>query len=330
MEAWCEKANAKGRRHLGGSAPVTLFQSEKPYLLPLPVYVPEVYALHPRVVDLEGMVNLHNNRYSVPEDLIGRQVEVRRLTRRSRSCPVMRWPPLTTGWRTAQGAASILPEHRHKGRAHRKGIFPPPEEKILPGRGNWRRWPRRCGEKCGRAATRALRHLHRMYLDYPGDALKKAATMALAHGLFDTADRAMILRSIAGEFFQLPLPPEPGKDEDPGGHGEKKTGERRWRSMTIWTSCSKTSNSRRSGRSSPGTGARGEERRRLRRVPLTPPARGVPLPAGEIRRVPHPASELPERWTLETFPFNKQPGVKQESSRPSHDWTSSPRPRTSS
>ena len=229
MEAWCEKVNARGRRHLGGSAPVTLFQSEKPYLLPLPVYVPEVYALHPRVVDLEGMVNLHNNRYSVPEDLIGRQVEVRetkeKVTILSGHAVAVCHDRMEDGAR----GRSILPEHRHKGRAHRKGdpLPPLPEEKILLGQGGeLETLAKALREKCGRSAVRALRHLHRMYLDYPGDALKKAATMALAHGLFDTQRiERMVLRSIAGEFFQLPLPPEPGKDEDPGGHGEKKTGE---------------------------------------------------------------------------------------------------------
>jgi len=229
MEAWCEKVNAKGRRHLGGAAPVTLFQSEKPYLLPLPVYVPEVYALHLRVVDLEGMVNLHNNRYSVPEDLIGRQVEVRETKEK---VTIMAGHAMAaTHDRVEDGAGrrSILPEHRHKGRAHRKGdpLPPLPEEKILLGQGGEvEALVKALREKCGRSAVRAIRHLHRMYLDYPGDALKKAATMALAHGLFDTQRiERLVLRSIAGEFFQLPLPPEPEKDTDPGGRGEKKSGE---------------------------------------------------------------------------------------------------------
>jgi hypothetical protein len=65
-----------------------------------------------------------------------------------------------------------------------------------------------------------------MYLDYPADALKKAAAAALSHGLFDTSRiERMVLRTIAGEFFQLPLPPTPGIDENPGGNAEKETGE---------------------------------------------------------------------------------------------------------
>ena len=44
---------------------------------PLPMYVPEVYRLHPRIVDAEGYVNLNRIKYSAPYRLIGRTLEVR-------------------------------------------------------------------------------------------------------------------------------------------------------------------------------------------------------------------------------------------------------------
>ena len=47
------------------------------HLRPLPVWIPEVYRLHERTVDVEGYVSLHCNRYSVPISWIGRRVEVR-------------------------------------------------------------------------------------------------------------------------------------------------------------------------------------------------------------------------------------------------------------
>ena len=46
-------------------------------LKPLPAWLPEVYRLHHRMVDVEGYVSLHTNRYSVPPSFIGRRVEVR-------------------------------------------------------------------------------------------------------------------------------------------------------------------------------------------------------------------------------------------------------------
>jgi hypothetical protein len=54
-----------------------LFAVEQAGLSPLPLWVPEVYRLHQRTVDLEGYVALHSNRYPVPVSWIGRRVEVR-------------------------------------------------------------------------------------------------------------------------------------------------------------------------------------------------------------------------------------------------------------
>jgi transposase len=73
---WCDKVNASFKRHLRAS-PRELFAVERPELRPLPLWVPEVYLLHHRIVDVEGYATVHTNRYSVPARLIGRQVEVR-------------------------------------------------------------------------------------------------------------------------------------------------------------------------------------------------------------------------------------------------------------
>jgi hypothetical protein len=51
---------------------------EKPYLKPLPVYVPPIYDTAHRIIDVEGYVNLDTNRYSVPDRLIGKKVEVQK------------------------------------------------------------------------------------------------------------------------------------------------------------------------------------------------------------------------------------------------------------
>jgi hypothetical protein len=50
---------------------------ERLHLKPLPAWIPEVYRLHHRMVDVEGYVALQTNRYSVPIAWIGRRVEVR-------------------------------------------------------------------------------------------------------------------------------------------------------------------------------------------------------------------------------------------------------------
>ena len=74
--AWCDKVNQSRKKHLRAS-PRELFAMEQPALKPLPAWVPEVYALHHRIVDTEGYIHLAGNHYSVPYTLIGRRVEAR-------------------------------------------------------------------------------------------------------------------------------------------------------------------------------------------------------------------------------------------------------------
>ena len=73
---WCDHVNATYKKHIR-AVPRELFAVERLHLKPLPAWIPEVYRLHQRMVDVEGYVALHSNRYSVPVVWIGRRVEVR-------------------------------------------------------------------------------------------------------------------------------------------------------------------------------------------------------------------------------------------------------------
>src|SRR5260370_10879218 len=73
---WCDKVNSTYKKHIR-AVPRELFAVERLRLQPLPAWIPEVYRLHQRLVDIEGYVALNSNRYSVPVDWIGRRVEVR-------------------------------------------------------------------------------------------------------------------------------------------------------------------------------------------------------------------------------------------------------------
>jgi hypothetical protein len=74
--AKCEEWNATFSNKLHASRR-ELFAAERPYLKPMPLYVPEVYQLCTRIVDAEGHVHLNRVRYSAPYRLIGRALEVR-------------------------------------------------------------------------------------------------------------------------------------------------------------------------------------------------------------------------------------------------------------
>src|SRR6266566_4480471 len=73
---WCDKVNSTYKKYIR-AVPRELFAVERPHLKPLPVWIPEVYRLHQRTVDVEGYVSVNSIRYSVPFSWIGRRVEVR-------------------------------------------------------------------------------------------------------------------------------------------------------------------------------------------------------------------------------------------------------------
>jgi transposase len=211
LRAWCMKANQTFRRHLQAK-PVELFRVEQPQLKALPMHIPEVYALHHRSVDLCGYVHVHTNRYSVPPELIGREVEVRESIDLIR---VFRGHELVaTHERHEEGARarSTLPAHRFAGRwKHRKHNPPPlPEERVL------RSGPAPLGaivdaikKRRGGRAVRSIRELHRLYLDYPEGPLCSALSVALDYGVTDIARiEEMVLKNIAGDFFRLTRPEE--------------------------------------------------------------------------------------------------------------------------
>jgi len=60
-------------------------------------------------------------------------------------------------------------------------------------------------KKHGGRAARAIRHLHGLFLDYPTEALARAAATAIHYGLDDLGRiERLVLRQVAGDFFRLP------------------------------------------------------------------------------------------------------------------------------
>ena len=73
---WCDQvANRKVKKSLGMS-PDEAWVMEKASLQLLPKVTPPVYDAKQRTVDVEGYIHLDTNRYSVPDTLIGKDVEV--------------------------------------------------------------------------------------------------------------------------------------------------------------------------------------------------------------------------------------------------------------
>ncbi|MCK4303346.1 MAG: IS21 family transposase, partial [Candidatus Eisenbacteria sp.] len=152
----------------------------------MPPYIPPVYETFTRRVDVEGYVNLHTNRYSVPSDLIGRRVEVREMRNQVRVFDGHRLVVTHARMERGLGHRVTLPEHRGPSRWKRHPRPPLPQEAVL--RAAAPEFARMLDElkkrHCGRA-VRGMRQLHRIYLDYPLEAILPALETAMEYGLVD-------------------------------------------------------------------------------------------------------------------------------------------------
>jgi transposase len=200
---FCDKVHAAAKRHLHAS-PRELFATERAHLHPLPLFIPEVYALHHRLVDVEGYLNVHGHRYSVPYLLIGRQLEIRETKDR---IDIYHGPRLVASHQKALDRTFTrvtVPEHRPP-RGARLSTQPSPEEQTLAQADPpMPAYAAALKQRTAGRGTLALRRLLALYREYPRPAFLQAVTLAVHYGLFDL-DRLerLTLRVIAKEYFLL-------------------------------------------------------------------------------------------------------------------------------
>lgn len=218
--AWCDVVNARHRRHLHASAR-ELFSAERAHLRALPLWVPEVYALHHRIVDVEGYVCVNTNRYSVPYQLIGRRMEVRE-TRDA--IAIYDGPRRVAEHRRVVEASDLrvtAPEHRPpRGERSHEHQLEREERDLVRQAPELKDYVAGLKRHAVGRGTRALRQLARLVRDYPRPPLLEAIAIASHYGLFDLERlESMILRRLAGDYFRLP-PDARGDDNDDGNDGD--------------------------------------------------------------------------------------------------------------
>jgi transposase len=215
LRAWCERANAKPKRTIRAK-PIELYATEQSALRPLPLHIPIPYVRVTRVVDDQGYINLHTNRYSVDEKLIDRELvvhetqdQIRLFDGHTLVCEHVRAPD-------GADKRAMLPEHERQRRRRRYDRTDPPlpeESLLMAASPTMARMVEAIKNRYGGRATRAVQRLHRMWIDYPHEPLDTALARALDHGLLDLERiEALVLQQIAGDFFRLPQPPE---DQEP-------------------------------------------------------------------------------------------------------------------
>ena len=213
--AWCDRTNAAHRRHLHAS-PRDLFAAERSRLVPLPIWVPDVYLLHHRIVDVEGYVSVNAWRYSAPWQLIGRQVEVRET---KTEIQVFEGPRLVGAHKRTQDVGqgrSTLAEHRPpRGQGGTPSAPDVEERQLLDAAPEIAGYVAALKQRAAGRGTVALRRLQRLLRDYPRRPVIDAVRAAETYGLFDLERlERMVLRGIARDFF----PPGGGQS---GGHEDE-------------------------------------------------------------------------------------------------------------
>lgn len=212
LRAWCDKVHRTQKRALK-AAPIELYAAEKPHLIRLPDWIPEVVRVVTRRVDTEAKVTLHTNAYPVPVDLIDQQVEVHETLRTirvfHRHRVVAEYEPREPG----RGERVPRPEGM-PGRRRTPPQELSPEEAVLIAAGpEFVAMVALLRRRHHGGARLPIRRLHRLFLDYDTERLRGALDIAAAHGLSDlTRIERMVLRGVATDLFRLPIPDD---EEEP-------------------------------------------------------------------------------------------------------------------
>jgi hypothetical protein len=201
---WCDKVNSTYKKHIR-AVPRELFVVERMHLKPLPAWIPEVYRLHQRTVDVEGYVSVNSIRYSVPVAWIGHRVEVRET--RDKIEIEMDARHIVTHARavTPLWQRVTLAAHRPPRGEGVKRNDPHPEEKaIVEAAPETALYVAALKQKSRKVVALALRQLLRLLREYPREPFLAAVREAAQYGLYDL-DRLerMILRRVARDYFLL-------------------------------------------------------------------------------------------------------------------------------
>lgn len=202
---WCISiANHKEKRALGMS-PQTAFIQEKPYLNQLPEVSPPIYEHRRRIVDSKGFINLDNNRYSVPEKLIGKQLDVYkyldkvRIDYRHQEVAVH---PRLAGNRYAE--SRIKGHHTRIHAQYTSQVHKKTEETLRQSHEVLDTYISGLKKHVRGDGIRKLNRLLALKHTYPFDAFIGAIKQAQHYGLYDlNRVEEMIIKLVAGNYFNL-------------------------------------------------------------------------------------------------------------------------------
>jgi hypothetical protein len=198
---WCDRVNSTYKKRV----PRELFAVERLHLKPLPPWIPEVYRLHARTVDVEGYVSVNSLRYSVPVAWIGRRVEVRETRDKIEIELDARHIVTHTRVITSSSQRITLAAHRPpRGEGVKRSDPHPEEQALIQAAPEIASYVTALKQKGRKVVALALRQLLRLLKEYPRPPFLAAVQEAAQYGLYDL-DRLerMILRRVAKDYFLL-------------------------------------------------------------------------------------------------------------------------------
>jgi hypothetical protein len=201
---WCDQvANNTIKRALGMTARQA-YQSERSFLKPLPAVTPPIYQALTRTVDLYGYITVDTNRYSVPERLCGKIVEIQKGLYDLRIFHNHRKVATHARIIDQRDAKSTRTGH-HQPMARKTAKRSAPLMRQLTGHSqNLDAYVAAIVARYRSAATQKLKRLLAIKRDYPKRPFEKAVARAVQYGVFDLNRlENIVLSCVAGDFFDL-------------------------------------------------------------------------------------------------------------------------------
>ena len=209
---WLERANRRRLRELKAS-PIELFAAEKAHLVPLPLYVPEVYRTFQRMVDAYGCVSVEGMKYPAPAAYIGKTVLVSESKDQVRVFDGHK--ELACHKKKVEGSPAAEPAPGPVARRQRQAWLPEEARLKEAGGETLPKYLEALKAERGPRYVWSVKKLYRLLCQYDAKTLERAAAKALEHRLFDVGRiETVMLQDIAQREYRLPLKTEAEDYED--------------------------------------------------------------------------------------------------------------------
>jgi hypothetical protein len=201
---WCSYSNQKEKRILGMS-PERAYLQEKPYLILLPEIMPPIYEHCQRLVESSGFVNLDTNKYSAPEELIGKNLDVYKYPEEVRLFYKHKEIAIHRRLIGKRYERSCIPEHHIKHQKEKiNKLANETEDALRKYHEILDQYISELKKHVRGRGCRAMNKLLYFKRTYPYDAFIKAVKRAHCYKLYDLNRlEELIIKSVAGDYFNL-------------------------------------------------------------------------------------------------------------------------------